>query len=58
MAGTYPDSQMPRARSTRQHFWLDHRRAAQAQGTPARTYAAMNDLASSSLYSARRRLKR
>ena len=32
MTGTYPDSQVPRARSARQQFWLDHLRAWQAQG--------------------------
>ena len=58
MAGTYPDSQVPRARSARQQFWLDHLRAWQAQGTPLRAYAAANGLSSSSLYRARRRLER
>ena len=42
MAGTYPDSQIPRARSARQQFWLDHLRAWQAQGTSLRAYAAAN----------------
>ena len=36
MAGTYPDSQIPRARSARQQFWLDHLRAWQAQDTSLR----------------------
>ena len=58
MAGTYPDSQVPRARSARQQFWLDHLRAWQAQGTSLRAYAAANGLSSSSLYRARRRLER
>ena len=58
MAGTYPDSQIPRARSARQQFWLDHLRAWQAQGTSLRAYAAANGLSSSSLYRAHRRLKR
>jgi len=40
MAGTYPDSQVPRARSARGQFWLDHLRAWQAQGTSLRAYAA------------------
>ena len=50
MAGTYPDSQIPRARSARQQFWLDHLRAWQARGTSLRAYAAANGLSSSSLY--------
>ena len=50
MAGTYPDSQVPRARSARQQFWLDHLRAWQTQGTSLRAYAAANGLSSSSLY--------
>ena len=58
MAGTYPDSQVPRPRSARQQFWLDHLRAWQAQGTSLRAYAAANGLSSSSLYRARRRLER
>ena len=58
MAGTYPDSQVPRARSARQQFWLDHLRAWQAQGTSLRAYAAANGLSSSSLYRVRRRLER
>ena len=58
MAGTYPDSQVPRARSARQQFWLDHLRAWQAQGTSLRAYASANGLSSSSLYRARRRLER
>ena len=58
MAGTYPDSQIPRARSARQQFWLDHLRAWQAQDTSLRAYAAANGLSSSSLYRAHRRLKR
>ena len=58
MAGTYPDSQVPRARSARQQFWLHHLRAWQAQGTSLRAYAAANGLSSSSLYRARRRLER
>ena len=58
MAGTYPDSQVPRARSARQQFWLDHLCAWQAQGTSLRAYAAANGLSSSSLYRARRRLER
>ena len=37
MAGTYPDSQIPRARSARQQFWLDHLRAWRAQGTSLRS---------------------
>ena len=57
MAATYPDSQVPRARSARQQFWLDHLRAWQAQGTSLRAYAAANGLSSSSLYRARRRLE-
>ena len=55
MAGTFPDSQVPRARSARQQFWLDHLRAWQAQGTSLRAYTAANGLSSSSLYRARRR---
>ena len=58
MAGTYPDTQVPRARSTRQQFWLEHLRAWQTQGTSLRAYAAANGLSSSSLYRARRRLER
>ena len=58
MAGTYPDSQVPRARSARQQFWLEHLRAWQTQGTSLRAYAATNGLSSSSLYRARRRLER
>ena len=58
MAATYPDSQVPRARSARRQFWLDHLRAWQAQGTSLRAYAAANGLSSSSLYRARRRLER
>ena len=58
MAGTYPDSQIPRARSARQQFWLDHLRAWQTQDTSLRAYAAANGLSSSSLYRAHRRLKR
>ena len=58
MAGTYPDSQVPRARSARQQFWLDHLRAWQVQGTSLRAYAAASGLSSSSLYRARRRLER
>jgi len=58
MAGTYPDSQVPRARSARQQFWLDHLRAWQAQGTSLRAYAAANGLSWSSLYRAHRRLER
>ena len=58
MVGTYPDSQVPRARSARQQFWLDHLRAWQAQGTSLRAYAAAKGLSSSSLYRARRRLER
>ena len=58
MAGTYPDSQIPRARSARQQFCLDHLRAWQAQGTSLRAYAGANGLSSSSLYRAHRRLKR
>ena len=58
MAGTYPDSQVPRARSARQRFWFDHLRAWQAQGSSLRAYAAANGLSSSSLYRARRRLER
>jgi len=58
MAGTYPDSQVPRARSARQQFWLEHLRAWQAQGTSLRAYATANGLSSSSLYRARRRLER
>ena len=58
MAGTSPDSQIPRARSARLQFWLDHLRAWQAQGTSLRAYAAANGLSSSSLYRVRRRLER
>ena len=58
MAGTYPDSRVPRARSARQQFWLEHLRAWQVQGTSLRAYAAANGLSSSSLYRARRRLER
>ena len=58
MAGTYPDSQVPRARSARQQFRLDHLRAWQAQGTSLRAYAAANGLSSSSLYQTCRRLER
>ena len=58
MAGTYPDSQIPRARSARQQFWLDHLRAWQTQDTSLRAYAAANGLSSSSLYRAHRRLER
>ena len=58
MSGTYPDSQIPRARSARQQFWLDHLRAWQTQDTSLRAYAAANGLSSSSLYRAHRRLKR
>ena len=58
MAGTYRDSQVPRARSARRQFWLDHLRAWRAQGTSLRAYAAANGLSSSSLYRARRRLER
>ncbi len=38
MAETYPDSQIARARSTRQQSWLEHLRVSQAHGT----YAAFN----------------
>ena len=58
MAGTYPDSQIPRARSARQQFWLDHLRVWHTQDTSLRAYAAANGLSSSSLYRAHRRLKR
>ena len=40
MAGTYSDSQVPRARSARRQFRLDHLRACQAQGTSLRGCAA------------------
>ena len=58
MAEKYPNSQIPRARSARQQFWLDHLRAWQAQDMSLRAYAAANGLSSSSLYRAHRRLKR
>ena len=58
MAGTYRDSQVPRARSARQQFWLEHLSAWQAQGTSLRAYAAANRFSSSSLYRARRMLER
>ena len=58
MAGAYPDTQIPRVRSARQQFWLEHLRAWQAQDTSLRAYAAAKGLSSSSLYRARRKLKR
>ena len=58
MAGAYPDSQIPRARSARQQFWLDHLRVKQTQETSLRAYAAANGLSSSSLHRAHRRFKR
>ena len=54
MAGTYPDSQIPRARNS---GWTILR-AWRAQDTSLRAYAAANGLSSSSLYRARRRRKR
>ena len=58
MAETYPDSQISRARSVRQRFWLNHLRVAQAQDTSLRAFAAANGLSSSSLYRAHCGLKR
>ena len=58
MAGTYRVSQVPRARSARQPFWLEHPRAWQAHGTSLRAYPAANGLSSSSLYRVRRRFER
>ena len=58
MAGTFPDSHIPRTKSARDQFWLDHLSAWQTQQTSLRAYAEANGLWSSSLYRAHSGLRR
>ena len=56
MARTLPKVPIPRTRSAREQFWLDHLRALGEQDQPLSAYAETHGLSPGSLYRARARL--
>ena len=57
MAQTLPRSSIPRTKSARDQFWLNHLRALHEQGQPLSAYAQAHGLSPGSLYRARARLR-
>ena len=57
MAQTLPKVSIPRTKSTRDQFWLNHLRALHEQDQPLSAYAEAHGLSPGSLYRARARLR-
>ena len=57
MAQTLPTVPIPRTKSAREQFWLDHPRALHEQDQPLSAYAEAHGLSPGSLYRARARLR-
>ena len=57
MAQTLPKGSIPRTKSARDQFWLNHLRALHEQDQPLSAYAQAHGLSPGSLYRARARLE-
>ena len=57
MAQTLPKGSIPRTKSARDQFWLNHLRALHEQDQPLSAYAQAHGLSPGSLYRARTRLR-